>query len=182
MEAAKGTGVPLDISASPGLFGGLLRGSAQPELLQVSSTDYENAYSAAHAGDLIQAHLLETLSAIGRDHIDFYLLRSRRKLEDKVLNGALESLELARQEGHIRFLGLYVEGQEADSLANWQAHDAFEVICLEGDATELRSLATSRRVGVLERLAGFEFRPPSQVGIAPVTSAEEVRKIIGVLA
>jgi hypothetical protein len=179
-EAAKAAQTPLDISASPAFWGGLLRGDNGSELMQVSSTDYERATSSAHASDLVQAHLLETLSAVGRDGIDFYFLRSRGRVEENRLSGALEALEMARQEGHIKFLGLYAEGSEESTYSNWRLHDAFDVISLEGGSATLRSLASERRVGVLERVQSIDTPANSTSGayLVPVGSAREVAEAL----
>lgn len=147
--------VPLDISSSPILWGGQLRGNDNVFLTQISSSDYEKASDDRHASDLIQAHLLETLSSIGREWIDIYFLRVRHAIDEAQLTGALEAMEMARQEGHIRFLGIYSEGPSLATLGTWQFHDAFDVLLVPRNHYNrepyetLSPLARERRVGIV---------------------------------
>ena len=150
-DAALWHRVPIDISAGPAFWGAVMGGQDSEVLMQVSSVHHERATDAGHAADLVQAHLIETLSCLGRSHVDFYFLRSRIALEEAQIAGALEAMEAARQEGHIGFFGLYAEGHEVASLANWQFHDAFEVVSIEPPSTSLQAMASQRRVGVLTR-------------------------------
>ncbi|HWD37930.1 MAG TPA: hypothetical protein VG944_03725 [Fimbriimonas sp.] len=179
---AKNSGLPLDVSRATALWGGWLRGCEALTLMQISGSDIEDAVDSKHASDLTQAHLIQTLSAIGREWIDFYFLRSRRALEEFQLSGVLEALEAARQEGHVRFFGLHCEGRAAASIANWQLHDAFEVVCIDGDSEqheELARIAAGRRVGVLKRVGKPGAAPieDNQIALAPVRVAEDVRRI-----
>ncbi|RYG28682.1 hypothetical protein EON81_28085, partial [bacterium] len=109
LALAREEGVPLDITAQPGLWGGRMRGG-EDFLTVVGPSHHERATEHAHAIDLTQAHLIETLSAIGREWIDIYWLRVRRPLEEFQIDGALEALESARQDGHVRYLGLACDG------------------------------------------------------------------------
>jgi hypothetical protein len=155
MEYALASGVPIDIAAAPALFGSAVPPGSGATLIQNSSTDIERAVDSRHAGDLLQAHLVETLSAIGRPYIDFYFLRSRVAFEEAQISGVLEALESARQEGHVRFFGLRIENVAA-SIGNWQFHDAFDVISVPDELEEderdmLRRMSLSRRTGYLTR-------------------------------
>jgi hypothetical protein len=146
---------PLDISAAPAIFGSLTRQKNDVVLIQNSSVDFERASGSSHAADLVYAHLIETLSCIGRPCIDFYFLRSRVALEEAQLAGILETFEVARQEGHIRFLGLRIENFNA-SIANWQFHDAFDVVSASEklsseDRETARRMADQRRCGFILR-------------------------------
>lgn len=144
----------LDISINPGLWGGQMRGT-DALLMARGNADIENATSSRHAFDLVQAHLLQTLSAIGREQIDFYFLKIRRVLEEFQIEGALEALASAREEGHIAHLGIDADGPGLAILGVWQFHDAFEVALLPNpkerseDFSMLASLATERRVGIV---------------------------------
>lgn len=121
----------------------------------ISSADYERATDSRHASDLIQAHLIETLSCVGREHLDFYFLRVRRAVEEYQIAGALEAMEMARQEGHIRFLGICCDGHPLATLGVLQFHDAFDALMTprnhydEEAYKTLSPLAHERRVGVL---------------------------------
>ena len=117
-----------------------------------SAFDYEEATEQAHATDLVQAHLIETLSCIGRDYWDFYFLRVRRTVPEFVISGVLEALEMARQEGHIRHIGLHSVGDANPTIGLWRLHDAFEAILIERDPDPLVALARERRVGVVSPL------------------------------
>lgn len=155
VAAARGANVPLDISGNPALWGGRLRGDDQAFLTALSSVDYENAIDDRHALDLVQAHLIETLSAIGREWIDVYWLRVRRAVDEAPLSGALEAMELARQEGHIRHLGICCDGSSLATLGMWQFHDAFDLLLVPRNHYDdeayrtLAPLARERRVGVV---------------------------------
>jgi len=142
--------VPLEVSRNTVYWSQFFRGDTEATLMQIGTGELEWAVDSKHAADLVQAHILQTLSAIGREWVDFYFLRSRRALEEFQLSGAFEALESARREGHIRFLGLYADGPAQATIANWQFHDAFEVLCTEPNET-LEAMAHDRRVGVLHR-------------------------------
>ncbi len=154
-EAGQAANVPIDISGNPALWGGRLRGDDSLFLTAISTAAYERANDDRHAGDLMQAHLLETLSAIGRDWIDVYFLRIRRAVDEAQLSGALEAIELARQEGHIRHLGIVCDGSSLATLGMWQFHDAFDLLLVPRNHHDdeayrtLAPLARERRVGVV---------------------------------
>jgi hypothetical protein len=154
IDAVRSVGCPLDISSQPALWGSMVRGG-QDVLLQRGTLQIELATSEDHATDLIQAHLIETLSALGREMIDFYYLRIRRNLEEYQINGALAALEHAKQEGYIRFLGLMADGPAMAVLGFWQFHDGFDSVMIPRPVHSSRSLenleplAHKRRVGVV---------------------------------
>lgn len=131
-----------------------MRGT-EATLLCRSCLDYARATDETHATYLIQAHLIETLSAVGREHFDFYFLRVRDAVEEFQISGALQAMELARQEGHIRFLGIVCDGPALATLGQWQFHDAFETLLVRRnplhteDFETLAPLAKERRVGIV---------------------------------
>ena len=142
-----------DISLNPALWGGQMRGT-DSLLMAVGSADIRRATSRAHSADLIQANLIEILSAIGREWIDFYFLPATEPLSDDQVEGALEALEGAIQEGHIKHLGLACLGTTEAARSIWRNHDAFEVVLLgqslsEADSNALSNYASARRVGVV---------------------------------
>lgn len=114
-----------------------------------------SAHDERNALDLTQAHLIETLSAIGRETIDVYAITVRRALEEWQINGALEALESARQEGHIRYFALHAEGAGHAALGLWQFHDFAELLFVARNPMEteayanLAPLAAERRVGIV---------------------------------
>ncbi len=186
VAAAIETDLVLDISAGPAILGGSMRATDRT-LMQVGGKDLERAVDEKHASDLVQAHLIETLSSIGRETIDFYYLLVRSPLEEFQINGALEALEMARQEGHVRFLGLEARGSALGALGLWQFHDAFETVCFATSPEDrsfeetLVPMARTRRAGVVARVSPGEVGRASADGCAlvRVESAEEVKRYAG---
>jgi aryl-alcohol dehydrogenase-like predicted oxidoreductase len=152
--AALELGVPLDVSGQTALWGGLMR-ATDATLIVRGGRELEHATDASHAVHLIQAHLIQALSSIGREQIDFYVLRVGRALEEYQIEGVLEAIESARQEGHVRFLGLMPEGSPYAALGLWQFRDAFDAVFLPSNPVERESyellapLARERRVGIV---------------------------------
>lgn len=154
VDAAIASGLPLDVTSQPALWGGRLRGHS-PILTAISSSHFEDANDEAHACDLVQAHLIEILSCLGRETLDFYFLRVRRQVEEYQISGALQAMELARQEGHLRYLGIFCDGPAFATLGLWQFHDAFDVLLAPRNHYSdeayrtLAPVAKERRVGVI---------------------------------
>lgn len=154
--AAAESGLPLDVGSQPALWGGALRSrSASSRVVSFGGAFLERATDEGHAADLTQAHLIETLSSLGRETLDVYVLTLRRPLEETVIGGALSALESARQEGHVRLFGLHAEGSGLAALGLWTFHDFAEMLFvpdnpLEAGALEtLGGLADERRVGIV---------------------------------
>ena len=61
----------VDVSGQPGLWGSYLRRTSQP-IMAIGHADVAEAVSERHAADLLEAHLFQTLSSIGRETLDFY--------------------------------------------------------------------------------------------------------------
>ncbi len=174
VAAVRELNIPIDVSSQPALWGGFLRGG-EDTLSVKSSADYERATSQDHATDLTQAHLIEVLSSVGRPMIDFYFLRVRRVVEEHQINGALAALEFAKQEGHIKHLGIYADGPVMAVQSVWQFHDAFEVALLKPESQSLSGLAGERRVGVVAAVPyGFADRKPNETYLVTVNSAGQV--------
>lgn len=157
VSAAREAKVPIDVSSGPALWGGHMRAADEATLVQLSTITYENSTDSKHSIDLIQAHLIEVLSSLGREWIDFYFFRIRKAVNEYQISGALEALEMARQEGHIRFVGICCDGPALATLGTWQFHDAFDVLLVDRnhyDATAYKTLnpmAQERRVGIVTR-------------------------------
>jgi len=120
VHSALEAGTVIDISKGPALWGGAMRGT-DAALMSLGGTDIERAVDAQHAQDLLEAHLIETLSAIGREHLDFYFLQVRHKLSSWQIEGAAKALELAHRDGHVRNVGLCCDGDPLASVAVWNA-------------------------------------------------------------
>lgn len=144
----------IDITPAVGLWGHFLR--EVPNRLQVAVVSQPelicSAADARIAANLVQSHLVEVFCAIGRTHVDYYFLGIRETPNETQLSGALEALEVARQEGQIGAVGLAVLGNPLHALPLWRLHDAFEVVLLPDDSIALQTLlpeAHYRRAGVV---------------------------------
>jgi hypothetical protein len=146
--------VPIDITSHPALWGGKMRGT-RATLMTIGNSDFERASDESHACDLVQANLIEVLSSIGREQIDFYFLRVRRMVEEYQISGALQALEMAKQEGHVGYIGICCDGPSMATLGSWQFHDAFETLLVPRNHYDpesydtLAPLARERRVGII---------------------------------
>jgi len=189
LVAALDTGVPLDLSVLPAVWGAALRNHPfESPLLTVGGDDIGRARDATQAADFVQAHLLQTLSCLGRERVDFYFIRIRGPfyfirirgpLEEFQIAGALECLESARQDGHVGHLGLFADAAPLAVLGIWQFHDAFDALLVhpgEGHDT-LAPMARERRVGVVQRRVGVVSlgAGPGDAVLTPVRSVTEVR-------
>ncbi len=174
VEAASTAKTMMDISAHPGLFGGFMRGT-DGLLMTCGGSDILNSPDEDGAANLIHAHLIETLCAIGREWLDFYFLRVRRPLEEFQITGALRALEWAREEGHVKSVGLSAEAEPVVVASAWQFHDGFEGLLLpsaESKFDSLRSMANVRRVGVVSRAeVGHELNQTSLVSVRSAAQA-----------
>jgi len=166
----------LDISPAPALWGRFVRERANR--LQIAAATPKNlllqASDARIAANLVQSHIIETLCAVGRTHIDYYFLSLHEVPTEAQLSGALEALELARQEGQIGAMGLAAYGKPLAILALWRTHDAFEVVLLPDEAEWLQTLlpeARARRVGVVVLTEGSRAPDKAQVVLARVETA-----------
>lgn len=168
-------GAPIDATGNTALWGEAFRGQ-QAEFIAFGGLEIETAQDEKHAADMVQAHLLQVLSALGRESLEVYALRVRRAVEEFQIRGALSALENSREEGLLRFFGLKAEGPSPAILSVWQFHDAFELLfCHRSDESQeswemLSRMAGQRRVGVVATDTA------SQEGtvLMPVTTAEEV--------
>ena len=154
VHSALEANTPIDITSQPALWGGKMRGT-EATLCSIGTTEYERSNDETHACDLVQAHLIEILSSIGREKLDFYFFRVRTNAEEYQISGALQALEWAKQEGHVAHIGICCDGPSLATLGAWQFHDAFEVLLVERNHYNsepydtLAPLAKERRVGVI---------------------------------
>lgn len=156
LDEAVASGAPLDVTAPAALWGRHLRGAAN--LLAVrAGLDLEHTGGGSHTAGQVEAHLFETLCSLQRETVDFYFLRIENTLSESQIGGALEALENARVEGHLRFLGLEIGRDGAAALAAWRLHDAFECVMVAGRPQEgAFALAGERRVGLVLSLPSLD--------------------------
>lgn len=168
-----------DISRAPSYWGQALR-EHTPSLRLTTVFRHPGlafAPDSSAAARQIQAHLIETLSCVGRERIDFYFLAYSQPLEEYQIVGALEALEVAKQEGQIGFLGLACETDPLKTLAFWRFHDAFEIALLPNDEAVLTPLmpeAIQRRVGIALTLNEAQTSYESAYNALSVSGAHAV--------
>lgn len=179
VEAALAARTVIDISSSPALWGGQMRGT-DATIMGIGKVDLSAAMGEPHAHDLVQAHLIETLCGIGRDYLDFYFLSVGSPLKESQISGALIALEAARQEGHVRFVGIAATDASA-SMGVWQLHDAFEALLIPGGVSSgpLRLMAKSRRVAIVTRNGEPRL---GEAALVSVATPEEVERAMLVQA
>lgn len=184
VAAALDTGLPLDISSQPALWGGHMRGT-NAILIAIGGSGISQAPDAEKAFSSIHAHLVELMSAVGRDWIDIYFLRISGALQEHQIGGTLEALADALEDGVVRHVGIYAEGPPQAARLIWQFNDAFDLALLPPSNFEtLVDLANERRAGVVmaypsaEQLA--QYRP--QTYLTRVRSGSEVEATASILA
>lgn len=162
LRTAADNGVEVfDLTVSPSYWGEVFR-QTQPSLM-ISIVNrglpLHLTPDSRTASQLIQAHLIEVLCAVGRERCDFYFLACEHPLQEFQATGALEALEIARQEGQIGYLGLAAYAEPLQTLAFWRLHDAFELLLIPGreEGAALQMLlpeAAARRAGVILECEG----------------------------
>lgn len=175
VEAALQARTVLDISTNPALWCGQMRGT-DAVLMATGSNDLERAENEQQSHDFVQAHLIEILCAVGREHLDFYFLRLRQPLQEFQISGALIALEACRQEGNIRFTGVAAESISA-TLNMLQFHDAFEAILLDEGIPRApaKLLAKQRRMSIITRTEDVDFQPEEgQAALICVSSQNDI--------
>lgn len=149
-EAAVSAKTIIDISQRPGLFGGLIAGKGSL-VMAVGGGDCSRAPDASWAKNFVEAKLVSVLSCLRQDHLDFFFLDYTGPWEEFQINGALEAIESARQDGLIRFSGLAASGNDLATEAMWNFHDAFDAVLMRPESYEsaLYSLSLKFRAGVV---------------------------------
>lgn len=156
------------LSGRPGFWGETLRGF--PGELMVSGGHYASMRPNEQAvRNEMEAELIQWLSALGRTQIDYFFLECAGPLETFQINGVLEVLEMARQDGLIRNLGLLARNPYA-SLSLAQFNDAFDLYYFPHaeDSEVLAGLAESRRIDVLV----------NGIHVHRVTSSEQILEVV----
>lgn len=176
-SAAIETHLPLLLSSNFALWGGLLRRTSTPLVVQ-ATLEVESALDEKHACDIIQAHLIQALSALGTGEIAFYLLPVRKGWEEFQLSGALQAIQFAKEDKLVHGVGLLSLGHPMASLGLWQFHDAFDVIVTteQESQSRLQPLATERRVASATFVPEFIDQGPTgdRAQIVTVDKAEHI--------
>lgn len=76
--------------------------------------DLSAANSPSRGEAAVQAHVIEVLSAIGRDHIDYYFVR--RSEDTPAVAGGMAALLALREQGHLGAIGLWMDSSPAKPL------------------------------------------------------------------
>lgn len=105
------------------------------------------------AADEMSGTILATLSAVRGKKIDFWFLELDQAPEQYQLDGALQALTEAKEDGLVGSICLRIANNLYAGLSTWRFNDAFDVITTRGiappDHDALIDLAKERRVGVL---------------------------------
>jgi hypothetical protein len=151
----------LDPSANLSLWGQLLKGS-QFALLVRGQSDIELAPDEETAYNLVLGHIIQAISALQRQTLDFYVLPVRKQLQEFQISGALRAASEAKSEGHIRFIGMEAAGPASAAQAVWQFHNAFDLVLMSEPDEALESLAQARGVEMVTQY------PSSHYAITPL--------------
>lgn len=150
-DAAVSAKTIIDITQRPALFGGLIAGKGS-KVMAIGGADCGHAPDAIWAKNFIEAKLVSVLSCLRQDHLDFYFLDYTGPWEEWQINGALDALDGAKNDGLVHNIGLAPSGSELAALAMWQFHDAFDGLLVSPSAYgTLAPLANERRVGIVVR-------------------------------
>lgn len=132
--------VVYDITTSPAYWGSRL-GSDEDLIMVQGGRDVADAADQVSATNLIQAHLIEVMSAIGRPYLDYYFFQVRRELTPLQVQGAVSALKNAKEEGHIKCLGIALTGSTQSALEFWRANPIFDVALIDGSHSEIENFA-----------------------------------------
>lgn len=178
LEAAGAAKVPLDITAQPGLWGGRLR-AGDAFFTYVGNGDFATAPTRTEAANCLQADVIQVLSAIGREMLDVYFLRARGPVQEQRLDGALEALESARQQGHVRFVGLCCDCDPSAAPKLWEFHDAFELLLAPCSLTDHRAFDTLAAHARRQRAGMITARNLQGLGDGPLreSALHPLRKV-----
>lgn len=142
----------VDIHNAPVLLGHALSES-QARLMHVGDGLAWSTSSREAAANIVSANVLSSLSTLRGRQIDFWFLDLDRAPEQYQLDGALQALTEARQDGLIGSICLRITKNIYAGLSTWRFNDAFEVVTTHGiradDHTGIVGLAAERRVGLL---------------------------------
>lgn len=121
------TNTVLDISVQPGLWGGLMRGT-EAKLMASSDPHLDRASSVSHAGMFVEGEVIQFLSAIGREHLDYYAVCPSSLLSESQIEGMNLSVADLRENGHIRKFGLDARRLTQEKRVAWVQAGRFDFI------------------------------------------------------
>jgi hypothetical protein len=146
----------------------------------------ENATDSTHAADLMQAEILQQVCSLQRGRVDIFAFRLRRALEEFQLGGALDALQMARDDGLVTYVVLVPEAPDLTVLSQWQFNDAFEGVLFpagyaESDRTALTVMAKERRAGVVDEVLSIEevIELRGDAVLVPIGSVSDLRSVEG---
>lgn len=189
LAAARASQTVLDVSQNTSLFASGLRDYPHP-LMMVGKQTIQSYFTEDQVHVQMEAMLFQCLSSLNRPSVDLFYWQVDEALEEFQINAALETLEIARQEGVIGSLGLAIGAVPLASLALLQFHDAFESILVrrapkdDGAFEMVQGLATARRVGVLSWISSAEVESAAynDPRLVTVRSASDIDQVMGVTA
>lgn len=125
----------VDVSVSPGLFGGVLRGLPGERMAVGIVLGAESTFGRGEAA--VQAHVIEVLSGIGRDRIDYYFVRWNGGLLDSAgVEAALGALRALKEQSHLGVLGLWPDPAADESAQHLLDSGMFDwLACSPTDAS-----------------------------------------------
>lgn len=169
----EGSSTVVDITSGPALWASLLAGRQR---LSAECALDKLAYERQQASEHLEADLVSLLSATeGRGF--FALFCEFGAANSNLVEGALEVLELARQDGLAGHIGISVRSEEERAAAVVRSHDAFDAALVDASHSLLMTVAHDRRLPVVQRALLSE--PVAGARQVPVSTAEEVARALG---
>lgn len=175
MQRLAATDSVIDISGFMASAGEALRRSTSRWLVSLDLS-LERLLVPSQAADFTQAALLEALCSCGRPPLEMVAIRSSGVWRDDVIDAALATILEAKEEGLVNLIAIECVGNPLATVANWQFHDAFDLLIVGADldATSLITLAERRHTPVALR----GLRLQGRFGIMSVSTAEQVDAIL----
>jgi hypothetical protein len=176
----------LDVSTAPALWGHELKMAEEVLMMVRGGLVVENATDSTHAADLMQAEILQQVCSLQRGRVDLFAFRLRRALEEFQMGGALDALQMARDDGLVSYVVLVPEAPDLTVLSQWQFNDAFEGVLFpagyaEADRAALTDMAKERRVGVVDEVMSLEGGDNlrGDAVLVPVGSVSDLQSVEG---
>ena len=142
VDAAIQTGLTLDISTQPALWGGKLR-NRECKIACSGDSGHTRATGREHAFNLTEANLIQILSCIGRECLDFYLLPNAEPANEGLI-GAAAALRSALAEGNLGSVAILSDGMARFDL---EISSENRVDLESGRTARVLAVSSSREVG-----------------------------------